>query len=1169
MKSICGIWGFALCLTVFAADHVKVSPDEVLFLAHFNSKSGFEAGNGDDLINNAEITSGNGGFPFQDSSPAKDALNIVGKGRYFSIGADGNFNPARGTLQFMVKPQWGTKGYNHCVLFHLVFDKEKRGSYAWDGVNSFYIQKPPHREQFDFTQDGNHAANVIKKQIPYSRDRWYQLTVTWDAAAGQRSFYIDGVLIGTRKFRPFSVQPVELCFGGLKTWNAQSLIDEVRILNRVLTPEEVRQDYDALMEGKEFPAPPKPGTEDVSFSPVKPEKQPESANFTGEVFQCPYLDADPALDGTLKSPVWKHAYSIGNFLFSNGKIPEAKTEVRIFHNADALYLGAVMHEPAMQHLAARFDQNDLNIWSDDCFEMAIDTAGRSDTFYHFAINALGSCYDAKSGSKTWNAKGMQIKTCRLQDRWIVEMKIPFAAFGMAPPQVGEFWGIRLCRERYASKTEYTSNPVVKNGPFSQRNYFAKLYFVPGSSEYDLSIQAEQQTFQMGVNHLKFNVKNPAGTGGKIRLKAAQYDTNGKCLAVEESESGIADKISMAVKVAEDRAERMTITALIEGKTVCGTTLRRGFDSTGKGLQVLAAELDDMNAYLGDLGKIRHPVHRGVVSSIERMKNALAEYRGKLDFALKSGTAVSETETEKIAALANGFRRFQDKYRYLTWETSPWEFGSPEALPPVNYKHSLKLDYRVAGNEREVKTFILSGLLCGKRLDLRIMPRSYDAGGRFISTDHFEVYQETFVNHNGDLITAPLIRIPGNIVTLTPGTNARIWVIFNSRGVAPGNYATEIEIKPLHDYSISNRSIPVALKVWNFILPETHEWPIDMFFWGPQLGAVDETAMLRLMHDYHVKWTMTESHNYKNGFVRDRRWFGKAPAGKKYDENLVKHANQEFFEEAKRLNMKIVFAWGTGPDAEWHKIMADRLLKMGFTYQDFIFHGLLRDEFSRKDISPGKMVREETKKLLPEAQFMATYLSTPPPSGATLEEIEQTGLADFFKVWAVISGRLEGKQGPETKEFFRKRGNVLWAYRCQTQMQLQSILSYYRFFPWAGYLGGLDGVAFWCSYSAKGDDGFDHRDGYDDGITWRGIDKKPIPTKRFEAVREGLEDVAYMDILKKSIAAAKKKGIDCSGYEKLLAVTPKEIMRDESQKKLDLWRLEVGEAIDRLSRRMKQ
>lgn len=54
----------------------------------------------------------------------------------------------------------------------------------------------------------------------------------------------------------------------------------------------------------------------------------------------------------------------------------------MFHNAEALYLGAVMNEPAMQHLVAKFDQNDLNIWSDDCFEMVLDTAGRSDTFYH-------------------------------------------------------------------------------------------------------------------------------------------------------------------------------------------------------------------------------------------------------------------------------------------------------------------------------------------------------------------------------------------------------------------------------------------------------------------------------------------------------------------------------------------------------------------------------------------------------------------------------------------------------------------------------------------------------------------------------------------------------------------------------------------------------------------
>ena len=87
MKSTCGIGIFALCFTMFAAEHVKVSPEEVLFLAHFNTKAGVETGNVDELINNAEVTSGNGGFPFKDSAPANEALNIVGKGRYFSIGS--------------------------------------------------------------------------------------------------------------------------------------------------------------------------------------------------------------------------------------------------------------------------------------------------------------------------------------------------------------------------------------------------------------------------------------------------------------------------------------------------------------------------------------------------------------------------------------------------------------------------------------------------------------------------------------------------------------------------------------------------------------------------------------------------------------------------------------------------------------------------------------------------------------------------------------------------------------------------------------------------------------------------------------------------------------------------------------------------------------------------
>jgi hypothetical protein len=583
-------------------------------------------------------------------------------------------------------------------------------------------------------------------------------------------------------------------------------------------------------------------------------------------------------------------------------------------------------------------------------------------------------------------------------------------------------------------------------------------------------------------------------------------------------------------------------------------------------------IHELQNTLGRLRTSKHHVHLGATQALTQITAEISAYEQTLRAALAQQHVVPAADTEAVAANINGFRLFLDSYRYLLWETSPWEIGQPDALPPMNYRHGdLTLRFRQAGNEREPACFIISGLLCGPRLDLRVVPQSSLVKGKpFLSCDNFEVYVEPFVDHNGEKITAPLIRAPGNIVTVTPGSSVRVWVVFNSRAVEPGEYATELTLKPLHDYTIPNVSIPVLATVWNFTLPETRDWPLDCFFWTGQMTPLDETALLRLMHDYHVKWTMTESHHYKNGFVNDRRWIGPKPKdGPGYDRERLRHANQDFFEEARRLNMKIVFAWGTAGDVEWHQAMAQRLLDMGFTYDDFIFHGTLRDEFSLLDIPKTAELRQRIAEANPGWRFMATYLSTPPPSGASLDDLTAAGLPEYFKVWSVISGRLlNPKTGPEAIEYFKSRGCTLWAYRCNTNMQTLPVLSYYRLFPWLGYQNNLDGIAFWSSFSAKGDDGFDHRDGDDDGITWRGLDKTPVTTKRLEAVREGLEDVAYIHLLKQAIAAARGQnpGRDLTAAEQLVGERLKQVLAQESQPEVDAWRREVGETLDRLAQK---
>lgn len=258
-------------------------------------------------------------------------------------------------------------------------------------------------------------------------------------------------------------------------------------------------------------------------------------------------------------------------------------------------------------------------------------------------------------------------------------------------------------------------------------------------------------------------------------------------------------------------------------------------------------------------------------------------------------------------------------------------------------------------------------------------------------------------------------------------------------------------------------------------------------------------------------------------------------------------------------MRFVIGWGTPVSLDWFKVMTKRFLDMGFEYEDFTYKGLLLDEFAKKDIPPHAARREAVWNWNTNLHFQATYLSTPPPTGATMDDIEAGKLPEFYRQWTVIHSRCKDpKEGPDTIGRLRKKGCKVWTYKCQQFMQGLSVLKYYRFYPWEAYMMDLEGFAFWTSYSPKGD-GWDSRDGYDEGLCWRGVDKKPIPTKILEAVREGLEDVAYMDLLKRSENAAAKRLLDARD----------DVIKANNQKVLDSWRLAAGRLIDELSRQRKK
>ena len=800
---------------------------------------------------------------------------------------------------------------------------------------------------------------------------------------------------------------------------------------------------------------------------------------TTNVFTAAYV-RDFVVDGDLTKKVWKSAGAVGPFLPIKGRDFSHRTVLKLLYSSSALYIGLEFFQP-MNVLRAQYDQDDQPIHDDDNLEAFFLVPNKKgEDMLHLAINSLGSCWDALNGRAAWNVKGIECRARRLDDRWTMEVKLPFSGLGIDRPVPGDFIGARFCRVVHSPKFCRTSSPQLKENGNNARRDFGKLVF---GEPVDAAVAKEARSWRDKV--AKERVQQRMGEASKI-------------LVVQEA-----------------------MTAAFPDRV--------------------------------------HPAYGDAVQAICQMREGMEKFSKGL------------LSTNEFFALDAGFRKYIGNHAYLVWRASPWDKGDPGRLPPAKAAGLPKLKFEQAGNEREAVCLEFTGLMCGPRLDLRLVPLTVDEPKkkRFVSCDAFEIYEEPFVLFEKDRITAPLAPKAGNVITLTPGCVTRVWVVFNSKGVRPGDYATRIVLKPMYDVNIAEQSLDVSVKVWNFELPKTRDWPLKTFFWGPGYYDNDEVQALKLTHDYHITHGWTKSQLYTFGINRDRRMARRA--GKDdpvfFDRRLAETANEEFFRTAKALGMRFVFGWGA-PDRtpEWFKVMDRRLSAMGFDRSDYIFKTLLKDEFLKHHIPQNAARREAVvREFGTNLWFQCVYLSTPPPMGATMDDIEEAKLPEFYKMFTVIDGMLrDPKRGPDIVRRLRRKGCEVWSYKCARYMQTQDVLDYYRFYVWECYMSGFDGAALWISFTKQGDDGWDSRDGYDDGALWCGVGKSVLSTKRFEAWREGLEDVAYMDILARKMAAAKTEGKDVSFAQALLDER-KNILKTKNQTGVDEWRLAVGRAIDRLMR----
>ena len=114
------------------------------------------------------------------------------------------------------------------------------------------------------------------------------------------------------------------------------------------------------------------------------------AHATRPVAHATAIEDHPILDGRLDEQVWARARPITEFTQldpEEGRPASARTEVRIVYDAEALYIGAMLHDSLRP--SGRLVRRDAYVLDSDWFSVAIDSYHDHLSAFRFSVNPAG------------------------------------------------------------------------------------------------------------------------------------------------------------------------------------------------------------------------------------------------------------------------------------------------------------------------------------------------------------------------------------------------------------------------------------------------------------------------------------------------------------------------------------------------------------------------------------------------------------------------------------------------------------------------------------------------------------------------------------------------------------------------------------------------------------
>jgi outer membrane protein assembly factor BamB len=460
--------------------------------------------------------------------------------------------------------------------------------------------------------------------------------------------------------------------------------------------------------------------------------------------------------------------------------------------------------------------------------------------------------------------------------------------------------------------------------------------------------------------------------------------------------------------------------------------------------------------------------------------------------------------------------------------NPWApFGGMQELAEGRFTEDNLQAAAFAGETESVALNVFN--LGGETRVFRVMPGDITQGDSVVS------WKETLSLHevidipaqSGQQSPDALPELNQGQLLIVPAWEARqLWININTDALKPGAWNMPLLLRSVDGDDLRVET-DLNITVWDAALPE--EQPLRLCHWG-----YVHSSVLKDQPEAAVADQVAHGTNVFVGLFYPRATYDETGA---IVGEIDFTAHDAYIKQYGPHGMILFCGYQgalkgpVGQDSEaygkahvtWLRAWVAHLKELGVDYADFALYpvdepGLQGNtELSRRYIRMAKLAREADPNI---------QMYTDPVEAITMEELE--AMKDYVDIWCPNRGGLLLEENVEKMDFIRATGETLWTYECRHDAKQQTPLGYYRGQAWLAWARDLTGVGYWSYCTTRDDPWFRPDSGNDYLFIYQG--KGVVSSKRWEAIRDGVEDYSMLDRLR---AAAKKGGPDAEKAKKLL------------------------------------